>query len=99
MGVQHDISIVTLSGQVACNPDAEHVRDEDTVRWSSTDYSDWRVIFGPNAPVSPRVLRPAQPTAVVTAHRVDDFHRHKYTVIAWNGSAVSETDPQLIVDE
>lgn len=89
----------TATGGVGCNPDAERVRRNDTVTWSSSDYTQWLVVFGPGAPVSPRVLRPTQPSGTILAKRAADFHRHKYVVVAHKDSTLEFDDPELIVEE
>ena len=75
------------------------VNNDRKVQWVS-DLEDWRVVFGPNAPVVPKVAARGSASDQVTlkGNRSEDYRRVKYVVVAWTGTSLSHLDPELIVD-
>jgi hypothetical protein len=76
------------------------VSQDKTVRWASDDLQDWRVIFGPNAPIHPKVASPEADTLTLRAKRPEDFRHCKYVVVGLTReNKLKHEDPELIVDE
>jgi hypothetical protein len=88
------------NGKLKIEPDSKTVSAsvDGMVEWTST-LPDWRVIFGPNAPVHPKVASPAHPFVDLKRGRAEDIRHVKYTVVAWTGEKLKDIDPELIVDE
>ena len=89
------------------NPMRCRVGEDRKVKWSSSEYEDWRVVFGPQAPVHPKVAWPGgnhpdggpSDTLTLTVNRPEDFRHVKYVVVASNANGLSHEDPELIVDD
>jgi len=94
-----------------------HVEPEDPkkpeifdqyVEWTSTeeDYKDWRVVFGPQAPLSQeeepkeKVATPDRPTMELRHKRPEDLRHVKYTVVALDRRTgmLDHKDPELIIE-
>ncbi len=72
------------------------VRQDKEVEWVSS-LPDWRVIFGPYAPVHPKVASPKRPTLKLKGGRAEDYGTCKYVVVALVGDVLEHEDPVLIV--
>ncbi len=86
-----------------CDPEGKHVKDGQHVTWrpeSGKNVDNWAVVFGPSAPVEPKVVHAGgTETVEIKANRDFDPHKHKYVVLVWNNEAGIEChDPELIVD-
>ena len=86
-------------GSMDISPDEKvcEVHESDTVKWTC-NVDHWLVLFGPNAPVNPKVAGPGRDTVTLTSgRRSGDFADVKYTVAVWTGEYLKEIDPKLIV--
>jgi hypothetical protein len=96
----HQIDItLTDAGDMDISPDEKvcSLAEYDSVKWTCNK-DHWRVLFGPNAPVHPKVAGPGKETVRLTAgKRSGDFADVKYTVVVWTGDKLRDVDPKLIV--
>ena len=80
------------------DPEKCSVKKDEEVQWAC-DLADWRVIFGPNAPLHPKVASPDNDTLTLRGGRDEDFRHVKYVVVALVDGKLKHEDPELIVDE
>jgi hypothetical protein len=95
------ISDIKGSGRltVVNDPELASVSVDKSVQWASDDLKDWRVIFGPNAPVHPKVASPEADTLTLRGKRPEDLRHCKYVVVGLTRENVlKHEDPELIVD-
>jgi hypothetical protein len=105
----HEIKILP---DLTTRPERPHFKPKDDlkVRWSADDFDDWRVVFGPESPVKPKVAWPGgehppqdgggpSDTLTLEVRRPEDYRHVKYVVVTSNKDGLSHTDPELIVDE
>jgi len=96
----HEIDIaLTPVGDMDISPDEKvcEVHTSDAVKWTC-NRDHWLVVFGPNAPVHPKVAGPGRDTVTLTAgRRSGDFSDVKYTVVVWDNGKLRDVDPKLIV--
>ena len=83
---------------VVRDPETCSVSEDKQIQWASDDLKDWRVIFGPQAPLHPKVATPDKDTLTLSAKRDEDLRHCKYVVVAWTGEKLKHEDPELIVD-
>lgn len=81
------------------DPQKVSVKKDVDVEWWSDVYKDWRVIFGPDAPLHPKVASPRIPKLTLKDKRAEDLRHVKYAVVAWSEKGLVHEDPELIVDE
>ena len=90
---------LTSTGDLDISPDQKvcEISKSNTVKWTCDDTDDWLVVFGPNAPVNPKVAGAGRDTLTLTAGRPGDFADVKYTLVIWTGKKLRDVDPKLIV--
>lgn len=90
----------TAGLKVDPDPQPCSVSQNGHVEWSSGKaVKDWRVIFGANAPVDPKVASPKHKKLKLMAGRPEDLRHVKYVVVALVDGALQHKDPELIVDK
>jgi hypothetical protein len=95
-----DITYDASAGLLKAVPDPQlcSVKVDQKVRWSS-DLEDWRVVFGPEAPVYPKVADPKNAALKLKGERAEDLRHVKYVIVAWTDDGLKHLDPELIVEE
>lgn len=87
---------------VVRDPESCSVSENGEVHWKSDQLKDFVVIFGPNAPVHPKVAKPGSDGVAkmkLKGERPEDFRHCKYVIVGLTQAGVLKAeDPELIVD-
>lgn len=100
MPEQHE---VTITSDMSCQLDPQECAKGDTVNWTaSPPVKDWIVIFGPGAPVEPKMASSLGKNSGVEiidkGHRgANDLRHVKYYVVGLVKGELQYKDPKLIV--